>query len=545
MVLVITVLVYLFIQFSFGQAMILMAFGASAYSAYGLLIDKRKKEKRMELKQRLQEVKSIEIYHERNVKRIVADLVLTFLVCLGAVFFFLFAPDTYAVLKMFIGFMLLSMSAQMVERIGNFSSTRLYWLPDEERLVILSWFQSRDFPLQDLKEAGVETSPDLLRLHPLFTFLSSNQDFTVSFKQVLKLSFPEENIYLTPCHAEKWKEVFESFAEDTNEKEEKNVLPLWHPTILKRLFWKGYFAITVKGISAYTGLLIILIWLDVPGWSILLFVSLWWLLNVCVSDRVLIAATDAVPVTEGEIYDRAQVIFGRAGVSQTRLFIVDSPVQNGLATGMNIGRATVMLTTATLRLPQRSVEAILAHEATHVKKRDVLTNQLARMTFLGVFAGLIFLFFDELRWAAENQTVVLFLIVYALIMIFPIYLSFVGQWTEGRADHLGATYLIGGSKQMAEGLSDLANAQDRDLDKSFEYKLSDKGSSRKSSSSVERDSWFWRFIEFQFQVHPPMYWRIQSLSNDLNWREARKDWLIDRIKESMPDFLRKKEASKT
>jgi hypothetical protein len=32
------------------------------------------------------------------------------------------------------------------------------------------------------------------------------------------------------------------------------------------------------------------------------------------------------------------------------------------------------------------------------------------------------------------------------------------------------------------------------------------------------------------------------LGKHADWREARKDWMIDRFKESYPDFFRKKRA---
>src|SRR5690625_6860188 len=60
----------------------------------------------------------------------------------------------------------------MVERAGNFFTTKLYWLPNEEKLIILSIFQSRDFPMGDIKEIKRESAPDLLHIHPLFTFRS-------------------------------------------------------------------------------------------------------------------------------------------------------------------------------------------------------------------------------------------------------------------------------------------------------------------------------------------------------------------------------------
>jgi heat shock protein HtpX len=86
---------------------------------------------------------------------------------------------------------------------------------------------------------------------------------------------------------------------------------------------------------------------------------------------LLITASDAINVTEGELYIIAQEIFSRAGNRETKLYLIDSPVYNRLATGMNIGKGTIMLTTATAKLSKSAVEAILAHKAIHTKKRDV------------------------------------------------------------------------------------------------------------------------------------------------------------------------------
>src|SRR5690606_7776990 len=98
-------------------------------------------------------------------------------------------------------------------------------------------------PLRELKEASVWSSPDLLRLHPFFTFMSSHQDYTRSFGQVLKLSFPGETIYLSPDNAVHWHRLLAPFASasDRTGGKEKKELPLWHPAVLKRLFWKGYY----------------------------------------------------------------------------------------------------------------------------------------------------------------------------------------------------------------------------------------------------------------------------------------------------------------
>src|SRR5699024_5126422 len=134
---------------------------------------------------------------------------------------------------------------------------------------------------------------------------------------------------------------------------------------------------------------------------------------------VLIAGTDAVEMEDGEVFSRAQRIFKKAGIPHTKLYMIDSPVHNGLATGMNIGRGTVMLTKATMELPLKAVEAILAHEAIHVKNRDVLMNQIARILFLGLMGGAIYFFYDQLVLLADRP-IILIPSIYLLMMLFPI-----------------------------------------------------------------------------------------------------------------------------
>lgn len=533
----IAALIYLFVVFSFTEAMMLMSLSAATYGSFGMFLDRNKRKKGQQLKEELKELDYEIISQEKDHKRILADLLMTVFVSIGALLFLIFAPETYALLKLFASLALITILAQTVERLGNFFSTTLYWLPDTERLVIISIFQSRDFPMTDVKDVTRESAPDLLRLHPLFTFLSANQDYTHSFHAVLRLSFPGENIYFTPIHIARWQETLNEFA-DEHVEEVAKVLPLWHPKVLKRLFWKGYFAITVKGISAYTGLILILVWLEVSSYVMIGFVFLWLLFNLYISDRVLVAGTDAIEMKSGEIFRCAQQIFIKAGVPNTKLYMVDSPIYNGLATGMNIGRGTVMLTKATMELPLEAIEAIVAHEAIHIKKRDVLVNQIARMLFFGMIALIVYLFYDHIVLLAD-QPFILVPLLYLLMMSFPVFLSFVAQWTEVRADYFGAKLLVGGSAQMEGGLRELGNAQDQSLNKTFEYSMNDV-KPMKNKASIERDNWFFRFIEFQFQAHPPLYFRIKSLTSKLSWKKTKREWLVARVKESLPDFFRKK-----
>ena len=535
-ILLIAFIAYFFTANPFGDAMMLMSYTVFSYGIFGVKLDREKRAKRIELNAKLKETVSVELIQTRDSKRIIVDFTLTFFVIIGALLFYLFAPEMYAVLKFLIVLMIIGVLAEVVERVGNFYLTKLYWLPDEERFVILSFFQSREFPVEDLKEINQESAPDLLRLHPLFTILSANQDYTSSFKPVLRLAFPGENIYMTPKDIEKWHSIFKAYISEETESEVLKVLPLWHPKVLKRLFWKGYFAITVKGISAYTGLLFLLIWLEVPPFVIIGFVLFWWVFNLYVSDRVLVAAMDAVEITEGEVFERAQTIFRKAGIPNVKLFLIDSPIHNGLATGMNIGRGTVMVTKATLELSIEAVEAIVAHEAIHIKKRDVLLHQVARLAFIGLIVGAVYLFFDQISTFADNLWIIL-PFFYCLMLIFPMYLSFVAQWAEVRADHLGSGLVVGGRAQMKNGLRELGEALDNTAAKTAEYGTVKEDTAKKiKMRNLDRNIWFIRFIEFQLFEHPPLYWRIHMLSSHMSWKGARREWMAGRLKESFPDF---------
>ena len=249
---------------------------------------------------------------------------------------------------------------------------------------------------------------------------------------------------------------------------------------------------------------------------------------------------DAVEITEGEVFERAQTIFRKAGIPNVKFFLIDSPIHNGLATGMNIGRGTVMVTKATLQLSIEAVEAIVAHEAVHIKKRDVLMHQVARLTFIGIVVGAVYLFFDQIAPYADNFWIV-FPFFYCLMLAFPMYLSFVAQWAEVRADHLGAGLVVGGRTQMKNGLRELGEALDNNAAKTAEYGTVKEDTSKKvRMRNVERNIWFIRFIEFQISEHPPLYWRIHMLSSQMSWKGARKKWMVGRLKESLPDLRKVK-----
>jgi len=117
----------------------------------------------------------------------------------------------------------------------------------------------------------------------------------------------------------------------------------------------------------------------------LLFAQYWF------SDRIALYAMNGHVVTEAEAPELHGVVdrlCALADVPKPAVAVADSDVPNAFATGRSPSSAVVCATTGLLRrLDTDELEAVLAHELSHIAHRDVAVMTVA--SFLGVLAGLI------------------------------------------------------------------------------------------------------------------------------------------------------------
>ena len=117
----------------------------------------------------------------------------------------------------------------------------------------------------------------------------------------------------------------------------------------------------------------------------LLFAQYWF------SDRIALYAMNGHVVTAAEAPELHGVVdrlCALADVPKPAVAIADSDVPNAFATGRSPRSAVVCATTGLLRrLDTDELEAVLAHELSHIAHRDVAVMTVA--SFLGVLAGLI------------------------------------------------------------------------------------------------------------------------------------------------------------
>src|SRR5215813_10620205 len=109
------------------------------------------------------------------------------------------------------------------------------------------------------------------------------------------------------------------------------------------------------------------------------------------SDKLALRASGAKIVSAEEAPDlhaMVERLCAMADLPKPRIAVVDTDVPNAFATGRNPKHAAVAVTTGLWhRLDQQEVEAVLAHELSHIANRDVLIMTVA--SFFAMLAGLI------------------------------------------------------------------------------------------------------------------------------------------------------------
>src|SRR2546421_6424623 len=109
------------------------------------------------------------------------------------------------------------------------------------------------------------------------------------------------------------------------------------------------------------------------------------------SDKLALAASGAKIVSEQdapELHAMVERLCGMAGLPKPRVAVVDTDVPNAFATGRNPQHAVIAVTQGLWkRLEPQEVEAVLAHELSHIANRDVLIMTVA--SFFAMLAALI------------------------------------------------------------------------------------------------------------------------------------------------------------
>ena len=196
------------------------------------------------------------------------------------------------------------------------------------------------------------------------------------------------------------------------------------------------------------------------------------------SDKIALSTAGAQVVTpqDGPQAARLHGIVDRltalANMPKPRLAIAPSPMLNAFATGRNEKTSVLVATTGLLNsnLDDRELEAVLAHELSHVAHKDVAVMTIA--SFIGIIAGLLvrFAFYSELfggggRGRGGNNNnggalpVVLIVLVVGIVTYAVSFLliRLLSRYRELAADRAGAL-LTGQPSALASALQKVSGS---------------------------------------------------------------------------------------
>lgn len=135
--------------------------------------------------------------------------------------------------------------------------------------------------------------------------------------------------------------------------------------------------------SSATGMLPI--WVPIALGVIVIWFCIAWFSNKAIVDLSMGSKTQSLPTTH-PVYQQLETLCISRGITMPKLQILDTPARNAYASGLGDADAKVTVTQGLLdHLEPDEVEAVLAHELTHIQNRDVRTMMIA-VVFVGIIA---------------------------------------------------------------------------------------------------------------------------------------------------------------
>lgn len=229
------------------------------------------------------------------------------------------------------------------------------------------------------------------------------------------------------------------------------------------------------------------------------------------SDKVVLSSVGARVVTAAqvpEVFGIIQRLSQQADLPMPKVAVIDSPMPNAFATGRGPNHAVVAVTTGLIRqLTEPELEAVLAHEMTHIRNRDMVV-----MTMAGSFAAVAAWITQWGLWFGiggrddrNNGGFAIVLLVSVLVAIISHMLVLaLSRYREYAADR-GSAILTGQPEQLESALlritGTIQRIPSRDLREAQPL-------SALFIAPPTRDS----FMEI-FSDHPSVQHRIQRLQN--------------------------------
>lgn len=189
----------------------------------------------------------------------------------------------------------------------------------------------------------------------------------------------------------------------------------------------------------------------------LLFVGFFLAIQYFYSDKMVLWTTGARLVSERDepkLHELVTRLCALAALPKPKVAVLYSPIPNAFATGRSPKKAVVAVTSGLMqKLSGPELEAVLAHELSHIKNRDMIVLTLA--SFLSTVAFYIMrysLFFGYGSRRRDSRGLVLIWLISALVWFLSFFLlRALSRYREFSADR-GSAAITGQPSNLASAL---------------------------------------------------------------------------------------------
>ena len=217
--------------------------------------------------------------------------------------------------------------------------------------------------------------------------------------------------------------------------------------------------------AVYLAFLAVLLSMGVSQLVVILFMGGFMFLQYFFSDKMILSGMGAKLVSESEeprLHDMVRRLCQNADLPMPKIAVVKTAMPNAFATGRNQKNAVVAVTTGLVsRLNESEVEAVLAHELTHVKNRDMMVMTIA--TFLSSLAQLLVQWLPFMgggnRGRDSGGNFALLLVVSLVVWIVSfILIRTLSRYREFAADR-GAAIITGQPSNLISALTKISGSR--------------------------------------------------------------------------------------
>jgi heat shock protein HtpX len=240
--------------------------------------------------------------------------------------------------------------------------------------------------------------------------------------------------------------------------------------------WKRDWGLT--GRIVLTGFLLLVLYLVFmtillvlfPSASIWLFVILavgMGLVQYFFSDKLVLWSTGSRVITEDEypeLHRTVEKLCKEADLPMPKIAIMQSPVPNAFATGRSPKHAVVACTDSIMRLLNKDeLEAVLAHELSHVKNRDILTMTMA--SFIAMIASMIMqsFFFSAIFGGGRDREggswIIIWIVSIVVYAVSTLLILALSRYREFAADR-GSAYITRNPRALISALNKISGRMD-------------------------------------------------------------------------------------